>query len=106
MMNLPEIDKRRLIEAEWSIDGEENAGGLYLTEINIYGNNRKGLLVDISRIFTESDIDINTINSKTNKQGVATINVTFRVRTKDDLRGLVEKLRQVESVVDVERTTG
>ena len=105
MMNLPEIDKRRLIEAEWSIDGEENAGGLYLTEINIYGNNRKGLLVDISRIFTESDIDINTINSKTNKQGVATINVTFRVRTKDDLRGLVEKLRQVESVVDVERTT-
>jgi GTP pyrophosphokinase len=106
MMNLPEIDKRRLIEAEWSIDGEENAGGLYLTEINIYGNNRKGLLVDISRIFTESDIDINTINSKTSKQGVATINVTFRVRTKDDLRGLVEKLRQVESVVDVERTTG
>ncbi|MBQ1604693.1 MAG: bifunctional (p)ppGpp synthetase/guanosine-3',5'-bis(diphosphate) 3'-pyrophosphohydrolase, partial [Lachnospiraceae bacterium] len=93
-------------EAEWSIDGEENAGGLYLTEINIYGNNRKGLLVDISRIFTESDIDINTINSKTSKQGVATINVTFRVRTKDDLRGLVEKLRQVESVVDVERTTG
>lgn len=106
MMNLPEIDKRRLIEAEWSIDGEENPGGLYLTEINIYGNNRKGLLVDISRIFTESDIDINTINSKTSKQGVATINVTFRVRTKDDLRGLVEKLRQVESVVDVERTTG
>ncbi|MBR1571297.1 MAG: bifunctional (p)ppGpp synthetase/guanosine-3',5'-bis(diphosphate) 3'-pyrophosphohydrolase [Lachnospiraceae bacterium] len=106
MINLPEIDKRRLIEAEWSIDGEENSGGLYLTEINIYGNNRKGLLVDISRIFTESDIDINTINSKTSKQGVATINVTFRVRTKDDLRGLVEKLRQVESVVDVERTTG
>ena len=62
--------------------------------------------MDISRIFTESDIDINTINSKTSKQGVATINVTFRVRTKDDLRGLVEKLRQVESVVDVERTTG
>ena len=82
---------------------QEDVG--YLS-IDIYVNNRKGLLVDISLIFSESDIDINTINSKTSKQGVATINVTFRVRTKDDLRGLVEKLRQVESVVDVERTTG
>ena len=58
--------------------------------------------MDITKIFTERDIDINSINSKTSKQGIATITI----RSKDELEGLVEKIRQVESVLDVERITG
>ena len=107
IINLPEIEKGRLIEAEWEPDAIHlPKDNLYRTEIHIYGNNRTGLLVDISRIFTEKDIDINSIHSKTSKQGVATITIIFGIRSKEELHSLVEKIRQVESVIDVERITG
>ena len=74
--------------------------------MKIYGNNRTGLLVDISKIFTERSIDISRIQSKTSRQGTATIEMSFHVRGRDELKGLIDKVRQVESVIDIERTTG
>ncbi|MGN0291622.1 MAG: ACT domain-containing protein, partial [Lachnospiraceae bacterium] len=106
IMNLSEIDRARLIDAEWQQGANEGSNGLYLAEIKIYGHNRTGLLVDITRIFTERDIDINGINSKTSKQGIATLSVSFNTRGKSELQSLIEKIRQVESVIDIERTTG
>ena len=104
VMNLSESDRARLIDAEWQ--GSEVTSGLYTAEINVYANNRMGLLVDISRIFTERKIDLAGINSRTSKQGTATISLTFDVHSKEELANLVEKLRQVDSVLDIERTTG
>ena len=95
-----------LIDAEWQQGASEGSNGLYLAEIKIFGNNRTGLLVDITKIFTERGIDINAINSKTSKQGVATISVSFNTKGKMELQSLVDKIRQVESVIDIERTTG
>lgn len=102
IMNLSELEKVRLIDAEW----QQGDNGLYLAEIKIFGNNRTGLLVDITRIFTEREIDISSINSKTSKQGVATISISFNTKGKEELSSLIEKIRQVESVIDIERTTG
>ena len=78
----------------------------YEAEIQVYANNRTGLLVDISKIFTERKIDLRSINSRTNKQERATISMSFNVCSKQELNSLIEKIRQVESVLDVERTTG
>ena len=78
----------------------------FTAEINVYANNRTGLLVDISKIFTERKIDLTTINSRTSKQGRATISMTFDVHSTEELNSIVEKIRQVESVLDIERTTG
>ncbi len=77
-----------------------------MAEINVYANNRTGLLVDLSKIFTERKIDVRSMNSRTNKQEKATISLSFNVRSKEELNSLIEKIRQVESVIDVERTTG
>lgn len=106
MINLSDMEKARLIEAEWSSDSADSEAGTYLAEINIYGNNRTGLLVDLTRTFTERGIDINSIHSKTSKQGVATISISFETKGKEQVNGLIEKLRQVDSVIDIERTTG
>ena len=104
VMNLSEAERVRLIDAEWQ--GSNLTSGLYTAEINVYANNRTGLLVDISRIFTERKIDLTTINSRTSKQGRATISMTFDVHSTEELNSIVEKIRQVESVLDIERTTG
>ena len=107
VVNLPEPDRARLIEAEWQRDVLQESGNeLFSTEIHIYGNNRMGLLVDISRIFTERGIDIATIHSRTSKQGIATIDISFGVKSRGELAGLIEKLRQVDSVIDIERAVG
>ena len=84
IMNLSELEKVRLIDAEWQQGAEQGDNGLYLAEIKIFGNNRTGLLVDITRIFTEREIDISSINSKTSKQGVATISISFNTKGKEE----------------------
>lgn len=106
IINLSDIERARLIDAEWQQGASEGGNGLYLAEVKIFGNNRTGLLVDITKIFTEREIDINSINSKTSKQGIATITIAFGTKGKEELTSLIEKIRQVESVIDIERTTG
>ena len=105
VMNMSEMDRSRLLEAEWQ-QPETKQDEHYMAEINVYANNRTGLLVDISKIFTERKIDIRNINCRTSKQEKATISVSFNVSCKEELNSLIEKIRQLESVLDVERTTG
>ena len=106
IINLSEMEKVRLIDAEWQQGADEGNNGLYLAEIKIFGNNRTAILVDITKIFTEREIDINGIHSKTSKQGIATIEVSFSIKGREELTSLIDKIRQVESVIDIERTTG
>lgn len=106
MLHLSDVEKTRLIEAEWQEGCGSGEHGLYLGELKIYGNNRTGLLVDITKIFTEREIDINSIHSKTSRQGVATISISFGTKGKDEMNHLITKIRQVESVIDIERTSG
>ncbi|MBP3543268.1 MAG: bifunctional (p)ppGpp synthetase/guanosine-3',5'-bis(diphosphate) 3'-pyrophosphohydrolase, partial [Lachnospiraceae bacterium] len=106
MINLPEIDRVRIIDAEWQEDAGSKGGERYQAEITIYANNRTGILADISRILTERQIDVTSMNSRTNKQGMATINMSFDIQGKDELNKLIDKLRNVESIIEIERTTG
>ncbi len=105
VLNMSEADRTRLIEAEWQ-ETDSRAAEKYTAELQIYANNRTGLLVDLAKIFTERKIDLKNINSRISKQDKATISVSFEVGSKEELASLVEKIRQVESVQDVERTTG
>ena len=105
VINLPEIERARLIDAEWQKGAEEDKGQ-FLAEITIYANNRNGLLAEITRIMTEKNIDINALNTRTNKQGIATLSMAFSISGREALKSVVEKLRAVDSVIDIERTRG
>lgn len=105
VLNLPEIERARLIEAEWQA-AEQGTAEKYLAEIMIYANNRNGLLADISKALTERDIDIITMNTRTNKQGIATMQTSFEISSREELNRIIDKIRSIESVLDIERTTG
>ncbi|RDU23946.1 RelA/SpoT family protein [Anaerosacchariphilus polymeriproducens] len=105
VLNMPDIERARLIEAEWQEEGESQ-NELYAAEIKIYGNNRTGLLVDITKTFTEKKIDITSIHSRTSKQGIVTMDLSFMIRGKEELNRLVDKIKTIESVLDIERTAG
>ena len=104
IMNLPDIERGRLIEASWAAD-EGKQDGKYMTEIVIYANNRVGILTDLSRIFTERNIDVNSINSRTSKSDIATITMTFAIQGTEELNSLIAKIRTIDSIIDIERTS-
>ena len=106
VMNLPSDDRKRLIEAEWSPDALKEANKFYTAEIKLFANNRNGLVVDVSKIFTEMEITMNSINARSSKQGIATVDVTFEIKDKGQLGDIATKLRSIEGVIDIERTTG
>ena len=106
VLNLPEIERARLIEAEWEQPDKGANGEKYVAEINIFAHNRSGLLADISKTLTERNIDIQMMNTRTNKQGIATLSTAFEISSREELNQIVAKLRNIESVIDIERTTG
>ena len=102
---MDEFDRKRLIEAEWSEDLLQNQK-MYMTEINIYANDSKGLVFSLSKIFNEENINLTGMNVRVNKQGRATVSVKFEIRSKEQLNKLIAKIRNVEGIIDIERTTG
>ena len=106
MINLPEIERARLIDAEWQADEHSGAGEKYIAEIKIFATNRNGLIADVSRALTEKNINILAMNTRANKQGMATLQTSFEISGKDELQRIIDKIRSIESIIDIERTTG
>ncbi len=104
IMTLPESERDRLIDAEWA--SEQDGKQSYTVEIKVFAQNRTGLLVDISRVFTDRGVDMSAINVRLNKQNIATMEITFDVSSREELMQIMQKIRQVESVTDVSRTVG
>jgi GTP pyrophosphokinase len=104
--NLSEEDRARVMAADWSEEAINASGENFVTEINIYARDRKSLLVDISRILSEADINILRISSVTSKQGIATITISFEISSRKELQDIVGKLQNVRDVQTVTRTNG
>lgn len=101
---MSEADRSRIIDAEWQTDAApENT---YLTEINIYADDRSGILFDITKVLSESNISVNSINSRTSKQGKATITLSFTIKSVEQLNTIISKIRNIDSIIDIERTVG
>jgi len=105
VINLPELERSRIIDADWQ-DERVNGRDKYFSEISIFANNRNGLLADVSKALTEKDIDILSLNTRISKQGIVTMNVAFEIGGREELNRIIDKLKNVESVIDIERTTG
>ena len=106
ILNLPELERARLIDAEWQAPENDQGQAKYSTEIQIFANNRIGMFVDISKIFTERQIDVTNMNARVNKQGKATITMSFDTHGIEELNSLMDKVRQIEGVLDIQRTAG
>lgn len=106
MLHLSTPERDRLIDAEWEETAETDNGGQYLAELKMYAHDRQGLLMEISKIFTETKMDMKSLNVRTSKKGTATFEMGFIVHGRDELNKVIEKLRQIEGVLDIERTVG
>ncbi|MBQ7564911.1 MAG: bifunctional (p)ppGpp synthetase/guanosine-3',5'-bis(diphosphate) 3'-pyrophosphohydrolase [Lachnospiraceae bacterium] len=104
ILHLPEEDRKRLIEAEWQTDVMDS--GKYLAEINIYCENNQGVLSKITKVLSEKNISILSLNARVSKQGTATVSISFEVAGKEELNRVIDRLGTIKEIMDIERTTG
>ncbi len=109
MQHLSEEDKQRLIDASWEAPAEETLTELsYNAEVRIFANNshKTETLLEVIRILNENNLSINSTTVRPGKNDVSTILVAFEVHSTAQLNAMMNRIRQIEYVVDVERTSG
>lgn len=93
-------DEQRIIEVSWY---KENAAS-YMADLEIYANDRNGLLADITVAIGDLKAKMVSINARTVNNGrVAIINVGVEVEDIDKLNKVIKAVRKVDSVYDVHR---
>lgn len=93
-------EEERIIEVEW-FDNKELTE--YNVDIEIMSNDRTGLLSDIAKEITSQKINIMGVNTRTSKDGIATIDVTLEVQNIEQLNQVIKQIRKIDSVYDVTR---
>lgn len=102
--SIPKGGKRELpVKLEWMYSGEENRD-LFLAEVVVVAHDRKLLLADCSEIVSET-VEILKTGSASNEEH-ATLVFLVQVKNVDNLQELIRKLKQIRSVVSVERRFG
>ncbi len=93
-------DENRIIDVAWYDDEIQTS---YNVDIEVFSNDRTGLLSDIVKEITSQKINIMGVNTKTNKERIATIDITVEVENIDQLTKVIKAIRKVDSVYEVKR---
>ncbi len=96
------LDSERMLQAEWDYEDQ----GFYNAEIAIKALCKTGLLADVTNRVADSGLMINAIDAKTSKDKITTINMILEIHDIDELHRLMERLRNIDSVIEVFRVIG
>ncbi len=98
---LEQEQAERLIPVEWS---RTQPPGAFLVDISIHAADRKGLLRDVTAVFSNEEVDVLGVRTRSNRRReTADMQFTVEVRDVNQLSRLLEKLSQVPDVVEVRR---
>ena len=92
-------DEGRIIDVYW----DERKESSYSVDINIFANDREGLLSDVIKTIGNSDAKLIAITAKTSKEKIDTIELTLEVKDKNSLAKVQRELGKVDSVYEVKR---
>ncbi len=102
-LNIPfgsdDEEAARVIEVEW----EESVEANYSVDIEITGNDRRGLLNEVLQAVSESKTNISAVTGRTVKNKLALIHMTVLIRNVEHLSSVVEKIKRVQDVYSVQR---
>ena len=94
-------ERDRLVEVMWA---EEEAGTVYGVDLMMVANDRKGLLRDITSVFSNEDIDVTDVKSHSDaKRHMALMRFSLQITGIAQLEQLITKLLQVPGVTEVRR---
>lgn len=97
---LPEVEKQRFIDVEWE---DLKVGKSYNADICIMGNDRKGMLSDISRVCEDMEIHLSGVNAKSGKDGSLNMTITLSISSTQEMQKVLRTLRNIAGVTHVYR---
>lgn len=92
---------KELVEVSWNNLSTSNSD--FEVEVQIRAYDRRGLFGDVNRIFEDEKSDLLSLNARRAKDDVAIIDAVFEVKSKEQMRKIIKKLKSVPDVHDVFR---
>ncbi len=93
-------EENRIIDVEWY---DQNKASSYTVDIEIFANDRNGLLADIIKEISNQKSKLMAVNSRANKEKIAITDITIEVENLEELNKILKALRKVDSVYEVNR---
>ncbi len=102
--NVPKVielaaEPERWISASWDGDVKED----FTATLSITCLDRVGLMADVSKVIADMRVMIYGINTKSKKDGRASIELTIAVNGIEHLQGVMAKINKINGILDVER---
>lgn len=103
--NVPKVieladEPDRWISAGWDSSVKED----FTATVSMTCLDRVGLMADVSKMIADMRVMIYGINTKSKKDGRASLELTIGVNGIEHLNGVMAKLRKINGVLDVERS--
>ena len=97
-----QADSERIVDVEWA----PSAGSVFLVQIQVEALDRNRLLSDVTRVLSDSHVNILAANVSTSRDRVAISRFTFEMADPAHLDHVIASVRRVEGVFDAYRITG
>lgn len=93
-------DADRIIQVEWATDEKTK----YPVNITILATERVGLLMSISQMLMNMNINLRSINANQDSDDIVTVKLTFDVNNAEHLESILKNLKKVDGVTNIFRT--
>ncbi|SDX66343.1 RelA/SpoT family protein [Salimicrobium album] len=93
--------KDRLLPVKW--EEEEDNGKQYHVDLEIWGYDRRGLVNEVLQAVNETKTNITAVSGRSDRNKMATINITILIQNTSHLRKIVERIKQIQEVYTVRR---
>ena len=100
-VNINELlkEENRIIDVEWF--NQEKV--TYTVDIELFANDRNGLLADIVQIVNNSKAKLLSVNARATKERIVIIELSLEIDSLESLNKVIRELRKVDSVYEVNR---
>lgn len=95
-------EENRIIDVSWVGDVKAS----YKVDIEIFANDRSGLVLDMMKSLEGVKAKVTAINSKANRDRIVLTDITVEVNDQNELNKILRVLRTVDSVYEVKRKKG
>ena len=92
-------EESRMINVYW----QNEKAAAYNVDIEIFANDRQGLLADIITQINTTNSKLVAVNSRANKERIAITEITVEVENLEELNQVLKAVRKVDSVYEVKR---
>ena len=101
-VNVKELleEENKIIDVEWY---KEEKDSVYTVEIEVFANDRNGLLADIIKEINTMKTKLIAVNCRANKEKIAITEITVEVQNIEELNKVLKAVRKVDSVYEVKR---